>query len=473
VTPADAALLARLQQALHGEFVVERELTGGMSRVFVARDLQLQRAVVVKVLPPGLAATVSADRFRREIMLSASLQHPNIVPVFRAAEVDGLPFFVMPYVQGESLRTRLRRGPLSVPETVRVLTDVARALAFAHGRGIVHRDIKPDNILLAANAAVVADFGVAKAISASRERDADDVNATGVGVSLGTPQYMAPEQAVGDPTVDHRVDLYALGVVAYEMLVGVPPFHGRSARATLTAHLSEAPPQVGARRYDVPVLLEQTIESCLQKSPDQRPRNAGHLLRMLDDVATSIGGRPEGLARTRSRGRLRRAALAGGAGAVLILTVLAVSRSSPQPRSDSGEGAREALPGAVSALAAARPLIVHPIAAAGADARAAAIAQGLTSDLASALSQLPGYRVVPLSAGHDITAGELAAGALALEGTVQRDRAVVRVRLRLVDPTGRAILWTALRRGSEDSVLALQDELTGAAVLALATLRRP
>jgi adenylate cyclase len=191
---------------------------------------------------------------------------------------------------------------------------------------------------------------------------------------------------------------------------------------------------------------------------------------MLDDVATSIGGRSPGVARSRSGGRGRRGALAGGACGSLLLALAMAWRSSTQPR-NAGEDAREPLPGVAPPLADARPLAVRPIAAAGADARAASIAEGLTSDLASALSQLPGYRVVPLSAGQDVTEGELAAGALAVEGTVQRDGAVVRVRLRLVDPTRRAILWTALRRGSADSVLALQDELTGAAVLALAALR--
>src|SRR5439155_10638617 len=207
------------------------------STVFVARDNLLGRGVVVKVLPYELAATVSVDRFKREIMLSAALQHPHIVPVLSAGETDGLPFFVMPFVEGESLRLRLARGPLSVREAVSVLKDVARALVYAHGRGIIHRDIKPDNILLSGGSATVTDFGVAKAISASREgqQPAPDKSGTitHIGTSIGTPAYMAPEQAAGDPSTDHRADLYALGIVGYEMLTGSPPFYGRSPQQLL------------------------------------------------------------------------------------------------------------------------------------------------------------------------------------------------------------------------------------------------
>jgi eukaryotic-like serine/threonine-protein kinase len=212
-------LLADLQAHFADKYLLERELGGGgMSRVFVARDERLDRRVVIKLLPPSVTATISADRFKREIMLAAGLQHPNIVPVLAAGEFGTLPYFIMPYIDGESLRARMMRGPLSVRETVTILKDVVRALAFAHGRGIIHRDIKPDNVLLASGAAVVTDFGVAKAISASRQQQGVRASAptmTGVGTSLGTPAYMAPEQAAADPSTDHRADLYALGIVAY------------------------------------------------------------------------------------------------------------------------------------------------------------------------------------------------------------------------------------------------------------------
>jgi serine/threonine protein kinase len=213
-----------IQRALGTTYTIERELGGGgMSIVFVATDNTLGREVVIKVLPRELAASVSVDRFKREIMLSAALQHPHIVPVLSSGQADQLPYFIMPYVDGESVRARMARGPLSVRETVGVLKDVARALAYAHGRGVIHRDIKPDNILLSGGAAVVTDFGVAKAISASRERATlggrtnsggwSSGTITSVGTSLGTPMYMAPEQAAADPNTDHRADLYALGVV--------------------------------------------------------------------------------------------------------------------------------------------------------------------------------------------------------------------------------------------------------------------
>src|SRR3712207_6093630 len=203
--PLTADLRAYVQQALGSAYTLERELGGGgMSRVFVARDQTLGRKVVVKVLPPELAAALSIERFKREIMLSAALQHPNIVPVLSTGNTDRVPYFIMPFVEGESLRVRLGRGPLSVREAVSVTKDVARALAYAHSRGVIHRDIKPDNIIISSATATVTDFGVAKAVAASRAgptRGAAQVRTPGgstithAGVSLGTPMYMAPEQA--------------------------------------------------------------------------------------------------------------------------------------------------------------------------------------------------------------------------------------------------------------------------------------
>ncbi|HVZ49112.1 MAG TPA: serine/threonine-protein kinase, partial [Gemmatimonadaceae bacterium] len=271
-------LEGRLQDHLGTGYAIQAELGGGgMSRVFVAEETALARRVVIKVLHPTLAATVSAERFEREILLVAGLNHPNIVPVLSAGECRGLPYFIMPFIEGESLRARITRGPLSVREALAVLKDVVRALAYAHNAGVVHRDIKPANILLTGAAAVVADFGVAKAVSAARERGivTRSGEITGVGISLGTPQYMAPEQAAADPAADHRVDLYALGIVAYEMLTGSPPFHGRTPQALLTAQLTELPMPVAARRYDVPVGVASLVMQCLEKNPADRPRSAG------------------------------------------------------------------------------------------------------------------------------------------------------------------------------------------------------
>ena len=279
--------LADLQAHFADRYTIERELGGGgMSRVVLARDPKLDRRVVIKLLPPSVTATLSAERFKREIMLAAGLQHPNIVPVLSAGDFGPLPYFIMPFIEGESLRARMRRGPVSVRECVTILKDVTRALAFAHGRGIIHRDIKPDNVLLAAGAAVVTDFGVAKAISASRQSgfQAAAGTMTGVGTSLGTPAYMAPEQAAADPATDHRADLYALGIVAYEMLTGAPPFHGRTPQALLAAQLSEKPAPLTSRRYDVSMPLSTLIMQCLEKEPAKRPKTANDVLRALARV---------------------------------------------------------------------------------------------------------------------------------------------------------------------------------------------
>ena len=256
------SLREQLQATLEGSYTLGRELGGGgMSRVFVAEETTLGRRVVVKVLAPELTEGMSAERFAREVRVAARLQHPNIVPLLAAGERDGLAYYTMPYVEGESLRARLsREGRLSIDVAVSVLRDVARALEYAHEHGVVHRDIKPENILLTHGAASVADFGIAKALHVARTAapsGAGDVETTGpratdetltrLGSSLGTPAYMAPEQAAGDPDVDARADVYAWGVVAYELLAGAPPFAGRTAHALVMAHIGEPPPPLGDR----------------------------------------------------------------------------------------------------------------------------------------------------------------------------------------------------------------------------------
>lgn len=276
-----------LQEAVGPAYTIERELGGGgMSRVYVARDHQLSRQVVMKVLPPTLAERVSIERFKREILLLARLQHPHIVPILSAGDFDGLPYFIMPYVAGESLRSRLLRGPLSVREAVSIMRDVSRALMYAHDQGVVHRDVKPDNILLAGGSATVTDFGVAKAFALSRRNQDNQLittNITETGISLGTPIYMAPEQVAADPNVDFRADLYSLGIVGYEMLIGTPPFHGRTRQAVMTAQLTEKPPAVNQRRNDVSGALSKLIASCLEKEAANRPRSSAQVMRALDE----------------------------------------------------------------------------------------------------------------------------------------------------------------------------------------------
>ena len=298
----------RLQATLGDAFRLERELGGGgMSRVFVAEDVSLGRRVVVKVLSPELAAGVNVDRFKREIQLAAGLQHPHVVPVLAAGQTDGLPYYTMPFVDGRSLRDKLAGGKaLPVLEAVGILRDVARALAYAHERGVVHRDVKPDNVLLTGGSAAVTDFGIAKAISSARaNRTLEPGEAlTMVGSSLGTPAYMAPEQVAADPQIDHRADIYSFGVMAYELLTGVTPFHGRAPHQLLAAHVAEAPQPIAARAQGVPPALAALVMRCLAKSPGDRPQTAAELAAALDHLDLSGDWTGPGIARRRSRLRL-------------------------------------------------------------------------------------------------------------------------------------------------------------------------
>jgi serine/threonine-protein kinase len=257
-----------------------------MSRVYLARDRRLGRRIVVKLLAPELASGVSAERFEQEIRLAAGLQHPHIVPLLAAGEAAGLPYFTMPFIEGESLRRRLDQGgPLPAPEAVRLLGQVASALAYAHARGLIHRDIKPDNVLLSPGGAMVTDFGVAKALRAATTATATEASGlTAAGFALGTPAYMAPEQAVGDPATDARADLYAFGAMAYECLAGSTPFPGRSAPAMIAAHLTEPPLPLQERRPDLPSALTALVMQCLAKQPDQRPASAEAVVAVLDKV---------------------------------------------------------------------------------------------------------------------------------------------------------------------------------------------
>ena len=282
------ALREQLQDALGSSYTITRELGGGgMSRVFVAREESLRRNVVVKVLPPDLLAGVNAERFDREIELAAGLQHPHIVPVLTAGNMNGVPYYTMPFVDGESLRGRLSaNGTLPMIEVIGVLRDVAKALAYAHERGIVHRDIKPDNVLLSGGAAVVTDFGIAKALSAARTI-APGGTLTQIGTSIGTPAYMSPEQAAADPAMDHRADIYSFGCLAYEMIAGRPPFIAKSPQKLLAAQMGETPQPVSELRPDVPAALAQLVMKCLAKDADDRPQRAADIVRVLETVTSS------------------------------------------------------------------------------------------------------------------------------------------------------------------------------------------
>ncbi|HEX9755211.1 MAG TPA: serine/threonine-protein kinase, partial [Gemmatimonadales bacterium] len=315
-------LRPRLDEALRRTYRIEEELGGGgMSRVFLAEEVELGRRVVIKVLPPEMAAGVNQDRFRREIHLAAQLQHPHIVPLLSAGSAGDLLWYTMPYVEGESLRARLaRKGELPVSEAVRMLREVADALAYAHAKGVVHRDIKPDNVLLAGKHAVVTDFGVAKAVSEATTSQA----LTSVGLALGTPAYMAPEQAAGDPTVDHRADLYAFGVMAYEMLTGRPPFSGITPQAILGAHLTQTPEPVTAARPTVPAALGALVMQCLEKRPADRWQTAEELGPHLESVIAPTGAQQPATISSGTKAALQRrhpfrvAGLFALAGAVVL-----------------------------------------------------------------------------------------------------------------------------------------------------------
>jgi serine/threonine-protein kinase len=278
-------LKKRLQDTLGQIYFFDRELgAAGMSRVFLAHEMGLQRKVVIKVLPPDLAASVNLERFKREIQFAATLQHPHMVPVLTAGVADGLPYYVMPFIEGESLGTKLaRETELSVPETVRILADVLSAIAYAHEHGVVHRDIKPDNILITGGHGIVADFGVAKALSAST---GPGTGLTSVGLAIGTPAYMSPEQAAGDPYIDHRSDIYSVGALAYQMLTGYQVFTARSPQAMFAAHATEQPQPIRSRRPAIPQPVADLIMQALEKRPADRPQSAREMLRSLEIAAT-------------------------------------------------------------------------------------------------------------------------------------------------------------------------------------------
>ena len=486
-------LLSDLQSHFADKYVLERELGGGgMSRVFVARDARLDRRVVIKLLPPQVTATISAERFKREIMLAAQLQHPNIVPVLSAGEFGTLPYFIMPFIDGESLRARMMRGPLSVRETITILKDVVRALAFAHNRGIIHRDIKPDNVLLAAGAAVVTDFGVAKALSASRQQQGVAPAAatmTGVGTSLGTPAYMAPEQAAADPSTDHRADLYALGIVAYEMLTGAPPFHGRTPQALLAAQLSEIPAPLTSRRYDVSVPLSTLVMQCLEKEPVKRPKSANDVLRALDDPGVLVSDAfPAAEAPKQRRKRFTEIGIG-----ILVVAAVAVAwvLTAPEPppgsaadsaraRQDSATRAASVAPIGAAAAATPQAVAVFPLVSIGNDAQATQTAEGITSQIATAVSQVPGVRVSSQTTAAAVRQGVRtpaeAARALnatmLIEGTVQRANQRLRVSVRLVSVGNDSTVWASTIDGTTNDALALQDSTVKAAAAAVAASTR-
>ncbi len=407
----------RLSASLGSGYTLERELGGGgMSRVFVATDRELGRQVVVKVLPPEAAYGVSVDRFRREIALAARLQHPHIVPLLSAGESDGLPYFTMPLVEGESLRARLARsGKLPIPEAVRLLREIASALAYAHRKGVVHRDIKPENVLLADAHAMVTDFGVAKALRVATQ---DGDRLTSVGVALGTPAYMSPEQAAGDPETDQRSDIYAFGLIAYEMISGRPPFERPTAQALIAAHITETPASVSSHRPECPRELETLVMRCLEKDPADRPQSAEVILQTLDTIPAHVATR----------------------------TV------AERPRS----------------------VAVLPMVNVSGDPDNEHFSDGLTDELIGALSQVRELSVCGRTSafalkGQGLSVQEIAkrlAVRNVVEGSVRRAGERLKVRVQLVDSEGNVVWSEAYDRKLID-VFAVQEDIAQAVVRAL------
>jgi serine/threonine-protein kinase len=438
---------ARLTTALADRYRIERELgAGGMATVYLAQDLKHDRKVAVKVLRPELAAVLGAGRFLAEIRVTAKLQHPNLLPLFDSGEAGGFLYYVMPYVEGETLRARLERErQLPVDETVRLVTLLANALDYAHAHGVIHRDMKPENILLQAGQPVIADFGIALAVA-----HAGGSRVTETGLSLGTPHYMSPEQAAGDRELDARSDQYALGAVTYEMLTGEPPHTGPTAQAIIARLMTEKPRSVRATRPGVPVAMDLAIGRALAKQPADRFPTCGALARALVTHPAR-----------RSRGLLIGAAVAG---LVVMAGVawLATSRKSAVHGED-------------------KSIAVLPLANLSGDQADDYFGIGLSEEITRALAKA-GVRVIGrVSAGalqakgldERAIARELGVNSL-LTGTVQRAGGQVRINVTLVSAADGAVRWTEKYDRPLANVFAVQDEIaqTVAATL-LGSLGRP
>ena len=417
-----------------------------MSRVFVAEEVALARKVVVKVLPEELSGSVSVARFRREISLAARLQHPHIVPLLTTGDVAGLPYYTMPFVDGESLRARMTHGELPIAEAVSVLRDVAKALAYAHGKNVAHRDIKPDNVLLTGAAAVITDFGVAKALTDA----AVGGGLTSVGIALGTPVYMAPEQAAADPATDIRADIYAFGVMAYEMLAGHPPFAGRSMQAIIAAHATEAPQSIVALRAATPAPLAALVMRCLEKRPGDRPQSANELLQALDAVvsAGAVGTSARAASGMASSRSLRVIGVVAGlvVGASALWRMRAASASAGEIRS----------------------IAVLPFENTSGDTTFNYLEDGITDHVRDALNAMPTLTVKARSssrlmkgrAPRDV-GGALGVAAV-LQGTVSRSASRLHVTAELVRSADDAALWSGTFDGAATELAGMQDSIARA-----------
>ncbi len=444
------SVIERLTTSLAGRYRIERELgAGGMATVYLAHDLRHGRDVAIKVLRPELAAALGAERFLAEVRITAQLDHPRILTLIDSGDVDGTLFYVMPFVRGESLRDRLaRERQLPIDTALDISRQVAAALDYAHRQGVIHRDIKPANILLHEGEAVLADFGIALAVT-----EAGGDRLTGTGLSLGTPSYMSPEQAAGDRAVDARSDIYSLGAVAYEMLAGEPPVTGASVQALIAKLMTERPAPLRVLRDGVPPPSEAAIMRALAKAPADRFATA----RAFADAL----GAPAMKSPRRATDLRRKLALAGlaavGIGAVVIL-MLAPWRTKPAAAGPTSP-------------AAYRSIAVLPLDNYSADSTQAYFAEGMTDELTTDLATISSLRVISRGstmqyAGRNRPPTPEIARALnvdaIVEGSVTRAGDKVRITAQLIDARADRHLWAQSFERNSSDVLALQAELASA-----------
>jgi serine/threonine protein kinase/tetratricopeptide (TPR) repeat protein len=449
-----------LHDGLADRYRIERELgEGGMAVVYLAHDVRHGRKVAIKVIRPEIAATLGTDRFLSEITVTARLHHPHILGLIdsgavMSAESGDQLYYVMPYVDGETVRARLARdGPPPIAEAVTILVEVADALACAHGQGIIHRDIKPENILLGQGHAMVADFGIAKAL----DRPLDGRSITRTGAAVGTPVYMAPEQLVGDPGIDHRADLYSLGVVAYELVTGRRPFAGTDVAGILAAALTQSAPLVSVAAPAAPPRLVTLVAALLERDPAKRPQTAASVRDALRSILAELSA--SALVAPRPR-QIRRVVIGGAAVVGLVLSaVLATSRDwrAAVPRSDA----------AVPEGTAPRSIAVLPFENINRDSASDYFGDGMAEELISALGRLPGLRVASRTSsfafkGQNADLKEvrkqLGVGAV-LESSLRRDGTIIRITTRLVDVERGTVLWDGRYDSQIRNVLFVQDSI--------------
>jgi serine/threonine-protein kinase len=452
VSDSPSSPIDRVRAALADHYVIGRELGhGAMATVYLARDVKHDRDVAVKVMRPELVAVLGATRFLQEIRFAAHLQHPHIVPLFDSGAVGDVLYYVMPYVEGESLRRRLERETqLPLDDAIAITTAVAGALDYAHRQNIVHRDIKPENILLHDGHPLVADFGVALAVST-----AGGTRLTGTGVSLGTPAYMSPEQAAAEPTLDGRSDQYSLACVCYEMLSGEPVYSGSTAQSVIAKHLSGAIPHLSTVR-NVPGSVDRAVTRALAKAPADRFPTARAFADALTEPAHPRG---------RASGARRRPAVVAAVVAVLLVAI-ALGGAEVWVRTHRGAPASGGI----------RSIAVLPLENVGGDPRDEYFSDGMTDELMAALSRVPGLRVASRTSSYvfkgkrNVDVRQIANRlnvAAVLEGSVQRDGSRMRINTQLTNVSDGLSLWSERYERTNKDVFQVEDEISQAAVRAL------